>query len=70
MTKWMILGIHCIKTVLLCVINYFQSQGSINYKYEITVYSKIELWCKVIVELYMYPLFLYCYFFFVSYHKK
>jgi hypothetical protein len=33
MTKWIILSIHSIKTVLLCVINYFQSQqGGIDYK--------------------------------------
>ena len=70
MTKWMILSIHCVKTVLLCVINYFQSQGGISYKYEINVYSKIELWCKIVVEIYMYPLFLYCYIYFVSRHKK
>jgi hypothetical protein len=33
MTKWIILSIHSIKTVILCVINYFQSQqGGIDYK--------------------------------------
>jgi len=68
MTKWIILSIHCIKTVLLCIINYFQAQPLNNY--ELSVYSKIELWCKIIVELYMYPLFLYCYVYFVSRHKK
>ena len=69
--KWLIIGLHSIKTILLSIINYIVYQHNNNsFKQEVTLSMKIELWCKIIVELFMYPLFLYCYIYFVKRHKE
>jgi hypothetical protein len=70
-SKWIVLILYFIKTSLLAINNYFFYAGnSLDMDAILRINRNVELYLKIITEVYIYPLFLYCLIFFIKRYKE